>query len=309
MRILWTIGRAVAADSVTTWDKPDLRPPAPPPGERLERAPITCAALPSPEVPVPASLLPLAALAVLSLLACGDKDVGDDTASVDGGATTGWQAPEGGVIPLSTRDGLTLQADYHPASAQGRPGVVLLHMIPPQNDRSNWPSAFVDTLVARDWSVLNVDRRGAGGSEGSPTDAYEGEAGRYDVEAAVQRLVDDGYGPVGIMGASNGTTSMIDYAAWATGEGLTRPVVLAYLTGGTYTEGQTPMTEVADLPSVFACQTTENAWTEVQRSLDPGTWAFHEYPGAGHGTQMLQSDDADALTTALVDYFSGVLEG
>lgn len=253
----------------------------------------------------------LSTLALLStlLLACGDKDAGDDTAAGDGGATTGWQPPQGGVVTLVTRDGVELEADYLPASAQGRPGVVLLHMIPPQTDRGNWPEAFVQALVAQDWAVLNVDRRGAGGSGGQPTDAYEGEWGRYDVEAAVRRLGEDGYGAVGVMGASNGTTSMIDYAAWAPGEGLPAPVVLAFLTGGTYTENQTAMSEVAHLPAVFEVQTSENGWTEAQRALDPGTWAFYEHLGAGHGTQMLTSDDADQVTTELVDAFARVLDG
>lgn len=114
---------------------------------------------------------------------------------------------------LLTRDAVPLGASYYPASAEGRPGVVLLHMIPPNNDRSNWTDDFIASLVAHDWSVIVVDRRGAGVSGGDPTDAYQGEYGRYDVEACTQRLAEDGYGEQGIMGASNGTTSMIDYAA------------------------------------------------------------------------------------------------
>lgn len=256
----------------------------------------------------PSAATRLRAMAPLTLWlassACGDKGSDSATPDGDGDLDSGWTSPEGGVVHLQTRDGVTLEGDYYPASAPGRPGVVLLHMIPPGNDRTNWPEAFIAELAAHDWAVINIDRRGAGNSEGDATDAYEGELGRYDTEAAVTRLTTDGYGPVGIMGASNGTTSMIDYAAWAPGEGLPVPAVLGFLTGGTYTEAQTSMEEVVDLPCVFTYQTSENAWSEEQRALDPGDWEFHEYPGAGHGTQMLTSSDGDAVTAALVDYFS-----
>lgn len=250
--------------------------------------------------------MPHAVLLSLLLSACASPEAGDDSGT-NGGRTTGWQPPGAGVVTLTTRDGVDLEADYTPASAQGRPGVVLLHMIPPNNDRTNWPDDFIAALTAMDWAVLNLDRRGAGGSEGSPTDAYEGEAGRYDVEAAFSRLAADGYGAVGVMGASNGTTSMIDHAAWAAAEGLPRPVVLAFLTGGTYTENQTSMDLVVDLPAVFAVQSSENAWTEEQRDRDPGTWSFHEYLGAGHGTQMLDSDYGEELTEVLRGAFEAVL--
>lgn len=248
-------------------------------------------------------MLPLLTL----LLACPPEDPpGGDTGGPDDTGPT-WPPSAEGVVELATRDGLTLQAELRHASGPGRPAVVLLHMIPPANDRSNWPEAFLQALEAQDWGVLNIDRRGAGGSEGEPTDAYEGELGRYDVEAAVLRLQADGYGPVGIMGASNGTTSMIDYTAWAGGEGLPEPAVLGFLTGGLYTENQTPMSAITPWPCVFTTQTSENAWTEAQRALDPGTWTFHEYLGAGHGTQMLESEAAAQVTADLVGDFAAVL--
>lgn len=242
------------------------------------------------------------------LAGCGDKDTPVDSGTPQDTSAPGWTPSEGGEITLTTRDGLVLAADYHPASAEGRPGVVLVHMIPPGNDRSNWPQAFIDELVGHDWAVINLDRRGAGDSEGTAEDAYEGEAGRYDVEAAVLKLQEEGYGAVGIMGASNGTTSMIDYAAWANGEGLPVPAVLAFLTGGVYTENQTDMKQVVGFPCIFTYQTTESAWSEQQRSLAPGSWEFHEYSGAGHGTQMLESSAAGQVTSDLVGYFAGVLD-
>ena len=48
-------------------------------------------------------------------------------------------ASQDAVVAFQTADGLTLRADYRTASVAGRPAVVLVHMIPPGNDRSGYP--------------------------------------------------------------------------------------------------------------------------------------------------------------------------
>ncbi|MEZ4237627.1 MAG: alpha/beta hydrolase [Myxococcota bacterium] len=209
---------------------------------------------------------------------------------------------EGGVVHLETADGLTLEADYLTAPA-GAAAVVLLHMIPPGNDRSNWPLAFRDQLHDAGYAVLALDRRGAGGSDGVAQEAYTGPNGKLDVAAAVDRVVADGHERVAILGASNGTTSMIDYTVWAAGEGHTAPLALGFLTGGTYTENQTPMSALPSLPAVFTYSTAERSWSEAQRALDPGTWVFHEYPNGAHGTGMFAAapEVADDLVGFLTD--------
>jgi hypothetical protein len=50
--------------------------------------------------------------------------------------------PGAGVITLTARDGVELEADYYP-QAEPAGGIVLLHMIPPSNDHTNWPSDFI----------------------------------------------------------------------------------------------------------------------------------------------------------------------
>lgn len=222
---------------------------------------------------------------------------------VDPGGSPPFSPPGSGVVTLETRDGLTLEADYLPTATAG-PGIVLLHMIPPGNDRSNWPGSFRQRLFEAGFSVLALDRRGAGGSEGVAEDAYTGPLGRNDVEAAVGKLVADGYGPIALLGASNGTTSMIDYAVWAPTEGLPEPVALGFMTGGTYTEAQNPMSAVPAVPAIFTTSTAERAWSEAQRPLDPGSWQFHEYPDGAHGTGMFEAapvvgDDLLAFYTAV----------
>lgn len=235
------------------------------------------------------------------LLACGGPD--DETTTTTT-TVTGCDGVESGVVTVTTRDGLELVADRLPPPSCGAPGVVLLHMVPPSNDRTNWPRSFRRALNDAGFAVLTVDRRGAGGSEGEPEDAYDGPHGKHDVEACALELVADGAGDLVILGASNGTTSMIDYAAWAEGEGLPVPVALGFMTGGTYTENQTAMGEVPPIPAIFTYSTAERAWSEAQRALDPGGWEFREYPDGAHGTDMF--DAAPEVEGDLLAFLAGV---
>jgi pimeloyl-ACP methyl ester carboxylesterase len=208
------------------------------------------------------------------------------------------------VITVETRDGVTLEADYW-AGDPGAPGFVLLHMIPPSNDRSTWPRSFEKDLVREGYAVLAVDRRGAGGSEGIAVEAYTGPNGKYDVEACVLHLQAEGAGALAIIGASNGTTSMLDYAAWAPGEGLPEAAALGFMTGGAYTETNTAMSEVPSIPAAFTYSTAERDWSVDQQPLDPGTWSFLEYPDGDHGTLMF--DAAPEVGDDLVAFFTSVL--
>lgn len=213
-----------------------------------------------------------------------------------------FEPPGAGEITLTARDGTPLVADYYPQDRAGAPGLVLLHMIPPTWDRTSWPAPFVERMYGLGFSVVALDRRGAGESGGDAEDAYLGPDGRTDVEAAVLRLVADGYGPIALIGASNGTTSMLDYALWAEGEGLPVPVALGFMTGGTYTENNHPMAELGPIPAVFTYSTAERDWSVAQQALDPGQWVFHEYPNGDHGTLMFAAEPS--VTDDLASFFT-----
>lgn len=193
------------------------------------------------------------------------------------------------VVTLQTRDGVSLEADFYAVDEPGGPAFVLLHMIPPNNDRTNWPVRFVNDLRDEGWAVLRLDRRGAGGSEGTATEAYTGPNGKFDVEAGALFLADRGYGALALIGASNGTTSALDYATWAGDNDRPVPVAIGFMTGGSYTEAQTAMDVLGDVPSVFTYSTAERDWSEDQRPLDPGTWSFLEYADGAHGTRMFEA--------------------
>ncbi len=186
---------------------------------------------------------------------------------------------------LETRDGVSLEADLY-LGAPGSDGVVLLHMIPPHYDRTSWPESFLDKAAEAGWHLCVVDRRGSGKSGGTPRDAYEGEKGKYDVEACVKRLEAHGLDQLAVFGASNGTTSALDYTAWADAtEGVKKPDLLGFLTGGAYTEAQTDVVMAEDLPAVFTYSTEEREWSAALKDVSP-KWVFHEYPGGAHGTKM-----------------------
>jgi pimeloyl-ACP methyl ester carboxylesterase len=215
------------------------------------------------------------------------------------------------VVDVSTSDDLILAADYHPAADAGLGALVLLHMIPPDNDRSGFNPTARLTLRDAGWSVLNLDRRGAGGSEGAANEAYQGTGGRLDVEAAVSFLTDPERvcavdpGRIVVVGASNGTTSALDYAA-AHYASLPAAAGQIWLSPGEYTENQHAVGDHIDAlgPLLWLYPSTE-PWADVFRSSPAAGWTF-ERIGAVHGTRMfdeepLRSEALLAMTSWLSD--------
>ncbi len=245
----------------------------------------------------------------LCLLGCGGDDVDTDTDEPTETAAPTDVCGEPGdvsgeVVTLTTRDGVDLEADLY-AGPPGCPGIVLLHMIPPSNTRADWPPEFISKLTGHGWSVLALDRRGAGGSDGTPEDSYIGEKGAYDAEVAVAALTDAGAEGLVLIGASNGTTTVLDYAMWAPGEGLPEPIAMGFMTGGAYSEAQNAMTDAPDVPAFFTFSTDESAWSLDQELLGHDNWTFLEYRGGAHGTSMF--DAKPKVKTDIEEWLVGVL--
>ena len=124
--------------------------------------------------------------------------------------------------------------------------------------------------------------------------------------ACVDRLEADGYtGDLVLMGASNGTTSVLDYSVWAAAEGHTVPSAVAFLTGGTYTVANNDMEDLPATTALFTYSTAEKAWSERQMDLDPGSWTFSEYADGDHGTLMFAAEDG--FTEDLAGWLAGAL--
>jgi pimeloyl-ACP methyl ester carboxylesterase len=213
-----------------------------------------------------------------------------------GGSVSCSSAPE--VVSFVTDDGVKLEADDYPTGEGFGPSVVLLHMIPPANDRTNYPKVFIDALLAKKVRVLAVDRRGAGASEGVAQAAYTGPNGKLDVKAALRHLTSGecAVDPlrIGVVGASNGTTSALDYTVHAAqNPDETFPGALVFLTGGTYTENQTVLgdhhIDLDALPIQFVHSAAESAWSKGYQSGAPATWRFEELDPGDHGTKMFDA--------------------
>jgi pimeloyl-ACP methyl ester carboxylesterase len=242
-------------------------------------------------------------------LACWGSTTDDDTVPTDDTqpvVDTALPAVE--VVALETRDGVALEADYYGAraSSPGTIGLVLVHMIPPSWDRTSWPTDFIQRLRDRNWQVIAFDRRGAGNSGGVATEAYQGEKGRYDVEAADAFLRNKGVERMVVIGASNGTTSALDFILWSLEEeSLSTPEAVVFMTGGGYTENNTNLGDLALPAAMFTYSTAERDWSVGQQEHDPGSWLFKEYPNGDHGTKMfaaeptVQSDIEGYLVGAL----------
>ncbi|MFT5355399.1 MAG: pimeloyl-ACP methyl ester carboxylesterase [Polyangiales bacterium] len=214
------------------------------------------------------------------------------------------------IVTFRTEDDVELEAAFFAAPTPGRPAVVLFHMIPPSNTRGNYRRPFIDRLVTQCINVLNVDRRGAGGSGGVALEAYEGPAGAIDARAAFDFLLAHAAAPartrLAMIGASNGTTSLNDYASLEAPPASLAAAVL--LSGGPYTENQNSMTEsgLRALPVLFAYPDSEAAWNNgVEENTEPA-WRFMSHTASAHGTQMLNDEDA---AIAVVAFLAELLVG
>lgn len=208
----------------------------------------------------------------------------------------GTTPPDG--LFVQTRDGLMLEADHHrpePAVANGG-GAVLLHMSPSgDNDRSNFPPEFISALQGAGLQILNLNRRGVGGSAELARSAYEGPDGKWDAEAGVTYLLEQGVQQerVFLIGASNGSTSALDYAIFASAEtALPLPAAMVFLSGGGYTENNNTIEDhralLQEIPLLFLFSPTERGWNDRFTTNAPNSWSFVELERSAHGTRMLE---------------------
>ena len=243
---------------------------------------------------------PLVALLAVPLMlaACKGKVEATDPADVACGG-------DEVVVELTTADAVTLRADLLPAAAAGQGAVVLFHMKPPGYHRGNWPPHVRAAIGAEGVTVLNVDRRGAGESEGTAEEAYEGPGALRDMEAAVRLLTDDALGcavdptRLVLVGASNGTTAVMDYAV-AHDAALPDPAALIWMSPGTYTENQNAIADhraTLDAAPILWLYPTTEPWSSDFATGAPQSWSFVER-GEQHGTKMFDGGELEDQTVA-----------
>lgn len=229
----------------------------------------------------------------------GSATAADDGASSDDASTgepVSCDASTGAeAVTLMTEDGVELTGDFYSAGVAHGPAAVLVHMIPPDHDNTNYPIGFINEFLTRGISVVNVNRRGAGGSGGVAEDAYVGPNGKWDAVAAQDFLATHECAfdmtRIAVVGASNGTTTAVDYAVHAGETDELEPAgALVLLSGASYTENQNRFSEageaLAGVPILFAYPPEEATWPDTQRRHDAGIWNFVPYTPGAHGTLL-----------------------
>ncbi len=224
---------------------------------------------------------------LLLLIACASP--GEDCAdfkAADSGMPADYEPPAVSVIQLLTDDGVTLEADWY-GHEYASTAVLLLHMIPPGNDRTDWPVEWIESLRAEGLAVLALDRRGAGGSGGEASDAYDGPLGVNDANAAVDFVVEQGFPEVLVVAASNGTTTALDYATSASPD-RPEPRAMVWMSPGTYTTTNSDIEDLDTDELLFVYPPEEASWVDrVQRNQDPDQkWTYAQCEGGEHGTLM-----------------------
>ncbi len=215
------------------------------------------------------------------------------------------------VVKFKTSDNVELVADYHPPKEEGKGAVVLVHMIPPSNDRSTYPPRVRNAFSNQGLAVLNLDRRGAGDSSGIAKDAYQGPKGVLDVEAAVEFLLSKDRkcridaNKLMLVGASNGTTSIMDYSVGRSTETLPLPKTLVWLSPGTYTETQHKIEEHKTLLSqmpLLIIHPENETWIEPYIDFSEH-WRILKLQDGKHGTQNFDDGALEAQQLpALADW-------
>ncbi|MCA9671479.1 MAG: alpha/beta hydrolase [Myxococcales bacterium] len=240
-------------------------------------------------------------------------DVGPAEAGADTNPAACMKGSDPEVVTFTTDDNVKLEADLYLSGQANAAAVVLLHMVPPANSRANFPLAFVQALRAKGFNVLNVDRRGAGNSAGNAMDAYLGDKGKLDAKAAVAFLAAHACAmnldKLALVGASNGTTTVLDYTVAADGDAQQpSPAALVFLSGGTYTEAQNTLAanlSKLQLPLLFAYPASEASWNDGFKTGAPAGWQFKQYAGTAHGTGLF-SDKPDSIAD-VADFLAGAL--
>ncbi|MED5370264.1 MAG: alpha/beta hydrolase [Myxococcota bacterium] len=190
------------------------------------------------------------------------------------------------TLTLTTRDEVQITTDYYGQSSSEVTLVVFAHMNPSAGfNRTDWPTDFLESLHESGLALMVLDRRGAGDSEGMAADAYNTVKGAYDLEACVLRAQADGFDKLLMVGASNGSTSVLDYASLEGSEAWPALDGFMFLSPGNYTQANHDLSAIAELPGWVGFPTSEAANADDFEAVNPD-WPVVIYDPGSHGTQI-----------------------
>jgi len=191
-------------------------------------------------------------------------------------------------VNLTTEDSLALKATYYPPTnlQLKAPVLLLVHMV--NSSREAW-QGFALTAQREGYAVLTIDLRGHGESDGSPFF----EQMDQDLDAAIQWLrnrpeVDSER--IGLAGASLGAN-----LALRAGSRFDQVKSVAMLSPGLEYRGVTTIEALqgyGQRPVMFVAAEQDIYAADSARTLNSQSLGQHQlqiYPGADHGTALLQA--------------------
>jgi dienelactone hydrolase len=215
------------------------------------------------------------------------------------------------VVDLVAADGTKLKATFYGAgTAAGKagPGVLLLHQCNQQ--RKGW-DGLATQLAAAGISVLTLDYRGYGESEGTaPKDLPPAEGAKVlnekwpgDVDVAYGYLVSQPGVNAGIVGAGGASCGVNQAIQLARRHAAVKSLVL--LSGNTDREGRAFLSKSEKLPVLLSAARDDGAAVELMEwlyslSTNPGS-KFVEYPNGGHGVEIFAAHKE--LPAMIVDWY------
>ncbi|HIJ64852.1 MAG TPA: alpha/beta fold hydrolase [Candidatus Hydrogenedentes bacterium] len=203
-------------------------------------------------------------------------------------------------VALTTSDGLTIAATVYRAGRSAPAGLVLVHML--GTDRESW-APFASQAQQAGYMCIALDLRGHGDSKRQETGRLSYKkftredwyAALNDIAAAKHMLLSEGADPdnLAVVGASIGANLALNYAV---ADGDIQAVVL--VSAGLDYQGIA--TEAAmqvygrERPALLIVARDDAYAAESCRALQaasPGFCELREYPGAAHGTNLLDASD------------------
>jgi dienelactone hydrolase len=221
------------------------------------------------------------------------------------------QAPGPRVVDLAAADGTKLKATFYGAgtvAGKAAPGVLLLHQCNQQ--RKGW-DGLATQLAAAGISVMTLDYRGYGESEGkAPKDLPQAEGVKVlnekwpgDVDVAYGYLVSQPGVNAHVVGAGGASCGVNQAIQLARRHAEVKSLVL--LSGNTDRDGRAFLSKSEKMPVLLSAARDDGAAVELMEwlyslSTNPGS-KFVKYPNGGHGVDIFAAHKE--LPAMIVDWY------
>ncbi len=191
------------------------------------------------------------------------------------------------TVTLETSDQMHISADFYKTDSDK--GVILLHML--NRNKADWKD-FATFLQVNRYNVIAIDSRGHGDSDGSWQEFTEKDFNKMllDVDAARIFLQEKGITKIGIVGASIGANTALNYAV----SNSSISAIILMSPGLDYRGVKTEASMIKYARSVFIIVSKDDAQSinasKKLYDLAKGKKQIQIYDTAGHGTRMFSAD-------------------